>query len=217
MPHAGCPSIAGDDSRHATPLVTFLRLPDSKLHGTHDAQELPAGGWPSVGTSVGEAGQTRDRAAGVLPADPAAHWADHSPQPWGAGVGGDRTAPATSTHSPQGAKALGTLVKETLLQDPKGLSLGLALPLLFNPQSCWCCRGSAALVPTSKHSCCTFLLPLVEGLKCCQQPTQPGQRRVRNVRRLRAHGTCPRGSGCLPVRPNPAPSNHGISPPGCKL
>lgn len=137
------------------------------------------------------------------------------PSLWGGG--GDRTAPATSTHSPQGAKALGTLERETLLQDPKGLSLGPAPPLLFNPQSCWCCRGSAALVPTSKHSCCKFLLPLVEGLKCCQQPTQPGQRRVRNVRRLRAHGTCPRGSGCLRICPNPAPSNHGISLPRCKL
>ena len=38
-----------------------------------------------MGTSVGEAGRTRDRAAGVLPADPAAHWADHSPQSLGGG------------------------------------------------------------------------------------------------------------------------------------
>ena len=95
LPHAGCRSITGDDSRHTTPLFTFLSLPDSKLHGTH---RHSGASWRRLAqcgyqrgrgrTDSGQGFSCFPRAAGVLPADPATHKADHTPQPWGAGVKG---------------------------------------------------------------------------------------------------------------------------------
>lgn len=143
LPHTGCRSIAGDDSRHTTPLVTFLRLPDSKLHGTHrrsgaSCRRLAQRGYQRGRgrTDSGQGFSCFPRAAGVLPADPAAHKADHTPQPWGMGVGGGDRQHLPHPHTaPKGPRLWGPWKRKLYSKTPRASLLGLPYPSCLTPRA----------------------------------------------------------------------------------